>query len=255
MRWRNWSSASTIPFIPWRKFSLPQTLPPQTTIRELREGYDVELGEIKIWLQIVSEGLPYYRALQTGEPLDPDHIRQWMTFEQITQAAGMPPDFFFAWANLPSNPVAELTLGQLEEESGFTLEDDILGSLEELANVLAVLILLAGGLGITAVQLISIRERAWEIGLHRAMGARKKDITGQFLLESAILGAAGGLAGTFLGVVAPLALASAFGLAPYIAWPILLVSLCISVMVGTAAGIYPAYYASCLDPVVALRSA
>ena len=106
-----------------QKFSLPQTLPPQTTLRELREEYDVELGEIKIWLQIVSDGLPYYRALQAGEPLDPDHIRDWMTIEQISQAAGMPPDYLFARANLPSNPAAELTLGQLEEESGFTIAD------------------------------------------------------------------------------------------------------------------------------------
>ncbi len=143
----------------------------------------------------------------------------------------------------------------LDQAQMLAARTDILGSLEELVNVLAVLILLAGGLGITAVQLISIRERAWEIGLHRAMGARKKDITKQFLLESAILGTAGGLAGACLGVLAPLALTSAYGLTPAIAWPILIISLLTSVMVGIAAGIYPALYASRLDPVVALRSA
>ncbi|MBS4024015.1 MAG: ABC transporter permease [Dethiobacter sp.] len=132
---------------------------------------------------------------------------------------------------------------------------DILGSVEDLVGILAVVVLLAGGLGITAVQLISIRERTWEIGLHRAFGARKKDITIQFLFEAAILGGIGGLAGAVLGLITPLAVAVIFSLEPAIAWPTLFISLIISVMIGIAAGLYPALYASRLDPVVALRSA
>ncbi len=143
----------------------------------------------------------------------------------------------------------------LDQAELLAARTDILGSVEDLINVLVVITLLAGGLGITAVQLISIRERTWEIGLHRAMGARKKDITIQFLFESAILGGVGGLFGVALGLIAPLAVASAFSLVPAIAWPALIISLIVSVMLGIAAGIYPAFYASRLDPVVALRSA
>ena len=106
-----------------RKFSLPPNLPSHTTIRELREAHDVELGEIKIWIQIVSDALPYYYALQAGEPLDPDHIRGWMSLEQVSHASGMPPDYLYAQVNLMSNPAEELTLDQLEAITGITMEE------------------------------------------------------------------------------------------------------------------------------------
>ena len=131
---------------------------------------------------------------------------------------------------------------------------DILGSVKDLIYVLATITLFAGGLGITSVQLISIRERTWEIGLHRALGARKRDITVQFILESTILGGLGGVVGATFGVLAPLAVASIFSLSPVIAWPMLGISLVTGITIGIASGIYPAIYASRLDPVVALRS-
>ncbi len=133
-------------------------------------------------------------------------------------------------------------------------QTDILGSVRNLINVLAIITLLGGGLGITAVQLISIRERIWEIGLHRALGARQKDIAFQFIFESTILGGIGGLVGAVFGVIFPVAIALAFSLTPIIAWSMLIISLFISVLIGIVAGIYPAFYASKLNPVVALRS-
>jgi putative ABC transport system permease protein len=131
----------------------------------------------------------------------------------------------------------------------------ILGSVEDLVRILSLVTLLAGGLGITAVQLISIRERTWEIGLHRAVGARKKDIVIQFLIEAAILGGLGGLSGVALGLIAPVVIAYILALPPVIAWPALFVSFIISMIIGVIAGIYPAFYASRLDPVVALQTA
>ncbi len=131
---------------------------------------------------------------------------------------------------------------------------DILGSVRNLINVLAIITLFGGGLGITAVQLISIRERVWEIGLHRALGASQKDIAIQFIFESAILGAIGGFVGATVGVIAPLTIALALSFTPIIAWSVLFLSLFISVLIGIVAGIYPAFFASRLDPVVALRS-
>ncbi|MBS4031600.1 MAG: ABC transporter permease [Clostridiales bacterium] len=132
---------------------------------------------------------------------------------------------------------------------------DILGSVEDLVRILALVTLLAGGLGITAVQLVSIRERTWEIGLHRAVGARKKDIVNQYLIEAMILGGLGGLSGVALGLIAPVVIAYILALQPVIAWSALLVSFIISMIIGIIAGIYPAFYASQLDPVVALRTA
>jgi len=143
----------------------------------------------------------------------------------------------------------------LDQTQLLAVRSDVLGSVRDLVNVLAIVTLLAGGLGITAVQLISVRERTSEIGLQRAIGASKKDVMVQFLLESAILGVIGGLVGVSLGVIVPLALALALSLTPAVAWPVLLISLIVSVVIGLVAGIYPALFASRLDPVVALRSA
>ncbi len=153
---------------------------------------------------------------------------------------------------------------RVDEPDGFNVLDqaqllaartDILGSLKDLANGVAFMTLLAGGFGITAVQLISLSERTWELGLHRALGARKKDITLHLLIESAILGTVGGIVGAIFGIIAPLVVVSFFSLTPAIAWPALALSLAASFLVGIAAGIYPAIYAVRLDPVVALRSA
>ena len=142
----------------------------------------------------------------------------------------------------------------IDQSQLLAAQTDIMESVAGLINVLAVITLLAGGLGITAVQLISIRERIWEIGLHRALGARQKDIALQFILESAILGGAGGIIGTIVGVIAPLTIALGFSLTPVIAWSVLFIALIISIIIGIAAGIYPAFYAARLNPVVALRS-
>ncbi len=142
----------------------------------------------------------------------------------------------------------------IDQSQLLAAQTDILGSVRNLINVLAIITLLGGGLGITAVQLISIRERIWEIGLHRALGARQKDIAIQFIFESTILGGLGGLFGATVGVIAPLIIALSFSLTPIIAWQMLIISVFISVLIGIAAGIYPAFYASKLNPVVALRS-
>ena len=142
----------------------------------------------------------------------------------------------------------------LDQAELIAARTDILGSMEDLVRILALVTLLAGGFSITAVQLVSIRERTWEIGLHRAVGARKNDIVIQFLIEAAILGGLGGLFGVALGLIAPVVIAYLFSLSPVIAWPALFVSFIISMIIGVIAGIYPAFYASRLDPVVALRT-
>jgi putative ABC transport system permease protein len=114
--------------------------------------------------------------------------------------------------------------------------------------------LVVGGVGILAVMLISVRERTREIGLRRAVGAMRTDIRSQFLLESALLAGAGGLAGVVLGVGAALAV-SALGYWPtIISWPATGLALGFSLCIGLVFGIYPATRAAKLEPVEALRS-
>ena len=113
--------------------------------------------------------------------------------------------------------------------------------------------LLVGGIGIMNIMLASVTERTREIGIRRAIGARRAQIVAQFLVESLVLSAFGGLLGIGLGLLIPRLVTLSAGLPTVVtAWSLLL-SFGISVAVGMAFGIYPALRASRLDPIVALR--
>jgi putative ABC transport system permease protein len=113
---------------------------------------------------------------------------------------------------------------------------------------------LIGGVGIFVVMVLSVRERRGEIGLRRALGARRKDILWQFLLEAALLGGVGGLGGLALGIGLAFSL-DATQLAPASPeWGLSLASLAASLLVGLLSGWLPAQKAAGLDPVHALSS-
>ena len=103
------------------------------------------------------------------------------------------------------------------------------------------------------IMLASVTERTREIGIRRAIGARKGQVVAQFLIESVVLSVAGGLVGMALGVALPFAVTAAAGMPTVVtAWSLML-SFGISVAVGVCFGIYPAMRAASLDPIIALR--
>jgi len=114
--------------------------------------------------------------------------------------------------------------------------------------------LAVGGVGILAVMLISVRERTREIGLRRALGALRRDIRNQFLLEAIILAGAGGLLGVLLGVSGALTLSRLGYWETVISWPSAGVGFAFSVTLGIVFGIYPAVRAARLEPIEALRA-
>jgi putative ABC transport system permease protein len=119
--------------------------------------------------------------------------------------------------------------------------------------VIASISLLVGGIGIANIMLASITERTREIGVRRAMGAKRRHIVAQFLTETVTLSFAGGIFGLLLAVVFLLLLESLAGWASIVpAWVILL-SIGISCIVGVLAGIWPATRAARMDPIGALR--
>lgn len=119
--------------------------------------------------------------------------------------------------------------------------------------------LLVGGIGIMNIMLVSVTERTKEIGLRKAVGAKKKDILTQFLIESSLLSVIGGIVGIILGWLLSLgigriAAASDFLLEPAITINSVLLATLFSAAVGLFFGIYPANRASQLEPIEALRS-
>ncbi len=113
--------------------------------------------------------------------------------------------------------------------------------------------LLVGGIGIMNIMLASVTERTREIGVRRAIGAKRRQIIGQFLIETVVLSTSGGLIGVFVGLAIPAVITRVADMPTVVtAWSILL-SLGISALVGIVFGLYPAFRAAMLDPIVALR--
>jgi ABC-type antimicrobial peptide transport system permease subunit len=113
--------------------------------------------------------------------------------------------------------------------------------------------LLVGGIGIMNILLVSVTERTREIGLRMAVGARRRHILLQFLVESVAISLVGGLAGAALGIGVSIAISSLAGWPTLIAPEAVLGALLFAAAVGIFFGFYPARRAAGLDPIAALR--
>ena len=118
---------------------------------------------------------------------------------------------------------------------------------------IAAISLIVGGIGIMNIMLATVTERTREIGIRRALGARKKDIVRQFLIETIVLSVGGGLIGVFLGVLTPFVVSRLADMKTIITPASLVLAFGISAAVGIVFGLYPASRAAALDPIEALR--
>jgi putative ABC transport system permease protein len=118
---------------------------------------------------------------------------------------------------------------------------------------IAAISLLVGGIGIMNIMLATVTERTREIGIRRALGARKRDIITQFVVETVVLSVGGGLIGVALGVLVPVVVSALTDMKTIITFWSLVLSFGISGLVGVVFGLYPASRAASLDPIEALR--
>ena len=144
-------------------------------------------------------------------------------------------------------------------------QQDLLAEAESITNVLTMFLggiagisLLVGGIGIMNIMLVSVTERTREIGLRKAIGARKRDILTQFLTESSLLSFLGGMIGILLGwlisfIVGQIAAANNAPFTPVVGLDAILLATIFSAAIGLFFGIYPANRAAGLEPVEALR--
>ncbi|MBN1624284.1 MAG: ABC transporter permease [Clostridia bacterium] len=132
-----------------------------------------------------------------------------------------------------------------------TLED-ITGTMALILGGIAVISLLVGGIGIMNIMLVSVTERTREIGIRKAIGARKSSILSQFMIEALVITGLGGLIGIVIGVGAIFLVISNF-VPPVIDPMWMVLSFGFSLLIGLLFGIFPAYKAANLNPIEALR--
>jgi putative ABC transport system permease protein len=152
------------------------------------------------------------------------------------------------------------------DDFSITSTDDITSAVTASTQTLTLLLgaiagisLLVGGIGVMNIMLVSVMERRREIGVRKALGARERDIWGQFLLDSALLTFTGGIVGVAIGWGGSWAIGHYFssfmsGMTPLVTSGIVILAVGVSVGIGLFFGFYPAWQGSRLDPIQALRS-
>lgn len=154
----------------------------------------------------------------------------------------------------------ENTIGISSDYFSVSSQSSMLDTMSDISNTLSLLLggiasisLIVGGIGVMNVMLVSVTERTKEIGIRKALGAKRSDILVQFLIESLILCMLGGIIGVLLGTGIG-SLLQIFGFNFSASGTIIIISFLSSAIIGIVFGIFPAYKASKLNPIDALRT-
>ena len=151
-----------------------------------------------------------------------------------------------------ANP-AQADFSVLNQSDIVSAASSVTGTLTFLLAAIAGISLIVGGIGIMNMMLTTVTERTREIGLRKAIGAKRSDISTQFLAESVMLTFLGGVAGTFVGWLAGLAVTQFAGIQTSVSGTSVILAFGVSAAIGIVFGYYPARRAASLNPIEALR--
>lgn len=147
--------------------------------------------------------------------------------------------------------LVDFNVGSAQE--AISIMGNVTGILTALLTSVAAVSLVVGGIGIMNIMLVTVTERTREIGLLKAVGARRRDILRQFLLEAVVLTLSGGLIGMTIGIILTYLISSAIDLPFIVGFRAVAIAVGVSALVGIVFGLYPARRASRLAPIDALR--
>ncbi|HAE92539.1 ABC transporter permease [Tissierella praeacuta] len=236
----------------------------------LGESIDIELGESQISLVIIGV---YEKSRSTLQGMgEKSHGSIFLPYTNLEQMTGRGDRFWDAQMSIrkgtDTKTITNKMISLIERRHGNEGENKYiiqtaegeLQSINKITGIITVVIgaiaaisLLVGGIGVMNIMFVSVTERTREIGTRKAIGARRKDILLQFLVESVIVSGIGGIIGTIIGVGLAFIVSSFIKIPPSVSIKTIAIAWLFSAGVGIFFGIYPANKASKLDPIDALR--
>jgi ABC-type antimicrobial peptide transport system permease subunit len=215
-----------------------------------------------------NQSVQLYPQQSAVQAADTPQITRFADMDDIWMSAYTPQDIPVAVRQLTDlmRERHHIPPSPLENQPG-TMDDFRVHNLTELSQalastshvmtnlllVVALISLIVGGVGIMNIMLVSVTERTREIGLRMAVGARAKDILRQFLVEAVLLCLSGGIVGILVGRGVSIAVRMLLHWPTLLSLPAIFAAVAVSVTVGVTFGYYPAWKASRLDPIEALR--
>jgi macrolide transport system ATP-binding/permease protein len=205
--------------------------------------------------------LPLYPQPSADQAADTPQLMRFADLDDIWVAAGSPRNIPLAIRQIQGvlrdrHHIEPGALDDFRVRDWTEISQTFAATSRVMTNLLlivALISLIVGGVGIMNIMLVSVTERTREIGLRMAVGARARDILRQFLVEAVVLCLAGGVAGILLGRAVSMAISSFLHWPTVLSIPAIVASVAVSCTVGIVFGFYPAWKASQLDPIEALR--
>jgi putative ABC transport system permease protein len=228
-------------------------------------GIDVADGTVQVWLgNRWFSVIGIMRPLLLAPELDRTALIGYPVAQRLLHATAAPVQIYVRTdpgsvaavaAVLPAtaDPAAPQNVAVDDPITALTARADASAAFDELFLALGAVALLVGGVGIANVMIIAVLERRGEIGLRRALGARRLHVAVQFAAEATLLAGCGGVAGAILGGFSTTVYAATRHWDAVVPVPVLLAAAGVALLVGAVAGLYPALRAARLVPAEALR--